>query len=267
MSGPLLLSGMRWGSTRLGVLSVTQPTGRGDFSIDDEFIFSNICEASAVAIYNHMAVAKVKQGNVEFLDTLVNAIEARDKYTRGHSERVSKYAVAVGLRLLLTRESLAHLHMIARLHDIGKIGIPDAILQKPGPLTDQEWRLIRRHTDIGANMLAQASLVSSAIDAIRDHHERLDGSGYPRGLTRPEIPLLARIIAVADTFDAMTTARPYRGAHPVAEAVAELKREGDRKFDPVCVDALIEALKSGELEVPDFTKQEESQPDNLQVTV
>jgi hypothetical protein len=248
MSGPLLLSGMRWGEVRLGVLSITEPVGRSDFGIDDEFVFSNICEASAVAIYNHMAVAKIKQGNVEFLETLVNALEARDEYTRGHSERVSQYAEAIGRRLMLSDQSMAHLQTVARLHDIGKIGIPDGILQKPGPLTDEEWDAIRAHPTIAAKILAQASVISSAIDAISHHHERLDGSGYPNGLAGTQIPLLARIIGVADTFDAMTSARPYHEPYSVAETIAELQRCRGRLFDPACADAMVEAVKAGEID-------------------
>ncbi len=247
MSAPLLFSGMRWGVSRLGVFSVTDPIGRTDFSIDDEFVFSNICEASAVAIFNHMALAKIKQGNVEFLETMVNAIEAKDRYTRGHSDRVSKYALAMGRSLALRDETLQQLQMTARLHDIGKIGVPDAVLLKPGRLNQEEWQAIQRHTDIGAKMLAQASIVSSTIDAIRGHHERLDGSGY-HGLTRPEIPIMARVIAVADAFDAMTTPRPYREPLGIEEALSELERCRNQQFDSACVDALIDCLNAGEFD-------------------
>lgn len=250
MSGPLLLAGMRWGKDRLGVLSVTEPIGREDFSAEDEFVFSNIREASAVAIHNHLAVAKVRQGNVEFLETLVNAIEARDKYTRGHSERVSHYAAAIGRRLMLGPEMLSQLQVAGRLHDIGKIGMTDAILLKAGALTEEEWEAIRRHTDIGAEMLANASPVSSALDAIRGHHERLDGSGYPHGLRGADICLPARILGVADAFDAMTTKRPYHEAMSVSSALVELKCQRGRKFDAGCVDALIETVNAGELGEP-----------------
>ncbi len=247
MSGPLMLSGMRWGHARLGVLSITEPYGRDDFSIDDEFVFSNICEASAVAIYNHMAVAKVKQGNVEFLETLVNAIEARDAYTRGHSERVCKYSLATGRAMRLDDETLSQLAIAGRLHDIGKIGMADAILLKRGEPSEAEWESIRRHPDIGAEMLVSASLVTSARDAIRCHHERLDGSGYPHGLKDEDIPLMARIIGVADAFDAMTTVRPYREAMSFPDALTELRRYAGRQFDAACVEAFLRAVEYGDL--------------------
>ena len=247
MSGPLMLSGMRWGNARIGVLSVTEPIGRKDFDIDDEFVFSNICGASAVAIYNHMAVAQVRQSNVEFLEALVNAIEARDKYTRGHSERVSTYSMAIAKRLLLSEDTVAAARMGGRLHDIGKIGMTDAILWKDGAPTEEEWNVIRRHPDIGADMLANASLVSSALDGIRCHHERLDGSGYPHALAGADIPLVGRIVGVADAFDAMTTARPYHEPLSDEEALAELRRCRHTTLDGASVDALADAVLSGEL--------------------
>jgi GAF domain-containing protein len=249
MSAPLLLSGMRWGAARVGVLSVTEPVARDDFTLEDEFVFSNICEAAAVALYNHMAIAKVKTGNVEILETLISALEARDNYTRGHSERVSEISLAIGRRLSLSSDSLEQLRVSARLHDIGKIGIPDAVLLKEGPLTDEERGLIRQHTDIGVRILSQASFLPGTMAAIREHHERLDGQGY-YGLIRREIPIVARIIAVADAFDAMTSARPYRRPMPVAKALAEVKRCRGQQFDEACADALVRAVEAGDLGEP-----------------
>jgi len=246
MCAPLLLSGMRWGNEHVGVLSVTEPIGRADFSLDDEFFFSNVCEAAAVAIHNQMAMAKIEESNMELLETLVKAIEARDEYTQGHSERVCEYALVIGRKLHLTKESLNYLRIAARLHDIGKIGIPDAILRKPGRLNEDEWHAVQQHPDIAIRMLSRASRIAPALEAIRHHHERLDGTGYPHGLREAEIPLLARAIGVADAFDAMTTARPYRQPMELANALAELRRGGNTQFDPGCVDALLEAIDTGE---------------------
>ena len=247
LSGPLMLSGMHWGNIRLGVLSVTEPIGREDFSVDDEFVFCNICQAAAVAIHSLKAVEKVKQGHAELLETLVNALEVRDPYTRGHSERVSRYAVVIGRRLMMSPESLTQLKIAGWLHDIGKIGIPDAILHKPGALTDQEHQIIRSHIEGAAEMLSRASLVANAMDVIVSHHERLDGSGYPQGLTGSEIPLPARIVGLADTLDAMTTARPYNQPVSIADAVERLTALRGTKFDPACVDALTAAVADGDL--------------------
>ena len=247
LSGPLMLSGMHWGNIRLGVLSVTEPIGREDFNVDDEFVFCNICQAAAVAVHSLKAVEKVKQGNAELLATLVNAIEVRDPYTRGHSERVSRYAVVIGRRLMMSPESLTQLKIAGCLHDIGKIGIPDAILHKPGALTDQENEIIRRHIQGAADMLSQASLVANAMDVILSHHERLDGSGYPQGLSGAEITLPVRIVGLADTLDAMTTVRPYNTPMSIDEAVEHLKGLRGTKFDSACVDALASAVADGEL--------------------
>lgn len=247
MSAPLLLSNMSWGKIRLGVLSITEPVGRDDFSIEDEFVFSNICEASAVAIHNHQAVAKVKRSNVEFLETLVNAIEARDTYTRGHSERVACYAVAIGRQMALSEQSIDELSMAGRLHDIGKIGMADELLYKRTTPSEDEWARIREHPVIATEMLTGASLVSGAMDAIRCHHERLDGSGYPNGLSDADIPLLARIVCVADAFDAMTTRRPYSEPLSLRDALGELLNGAGKQFDLACVEALTEAVGSGQL--------------------
>ncbi len=248
LSGPLMLSGMHWGNIRLGVLSVTEPIGREDFSVDDEFVFCNICQAAAVAIHSLKAVDKVKQGNAELLETLVNAIEVRDPYTRGHSERVSRYSVAIGRRLLMSDESLTQLKVAGWLHDIGKIGIPDAILHKPGALTDEEHEVIRSHIAGAAEMLSRASLVANSMDVILSHHERLDGSGYPQGLTGTQIPLSARIVGLADALDAMTTVRPYNEPLSVAQAVEHLKGLRGTAFDAACVDALAAAVADGEFD-------------------
>ena len=247
MSAPLLLSNMNWGKLRLGVLSITVPVGRDDFTIEDEFVFSNICEASAVAIHNHQAVARVKRSNVEFLETLVNAIEARDTYTRGHSERVARYAVAIGEQMSLSEKSIDQLNMAGRLHDIGKIGMADEILYKRTEPSEDEWDRIRLHPVTATEMLAGASLVSGALDAIRCHHERLDGSGYPQGLSGGDIPLPARVICVADAFDAMTTRRPYAEPLSLREALAELLKNAGKQFDLACAEALAEAVGSGKL--------------------
>jgi len=247
MSAPLLLSNMSWGKIRLGVLSITEPVGREDFSIEDEFVFSNICEASAVAIHNHQAVAKVKRANVEFLQTLVNAIEARDTYTRGHSERVALYAVAIGRQMALSEQSIDELSIAGRLHDIGKIGMADELLYKRTSPSEDEWARIREHPVIATEMLTGASVVSGAMDAIRCHHERLDGSGYPNGLSGGDIPLPARIVCVADAFDAMTTHRPYSEPLSLRDALGELLNGAGKQFDLACVEALAEAVGSGKL--------------------
>jgi putative nucleotidyltransferase with HDIG domain len=180
---------------------------------------------------------------------LTQAVEAKDSYTEGHLRRVSEYAVAVGSRLGLRGKDLEMLHYASMLHDIGKIGIPEEILRKRGPLNAQEAEVMRRHADIGARLLEKLDLLRDAAPIVRAHQERYDGAmdetrypGYPMGLTGDEIPLGARIIAVVDAFDAMTTTRPYRAALPVESAIAELRRQSGKQFDPRVVDAFLDEL-------------------------
>ena len=180
---------------------------------------------------------------------LTQAVEAKDSYTEGHLRRVSEYAVAVGSRLGLRSKDLEMLHYASMLHDIGKIGIPEEILRKRGPLNEQEAEVMRRHADIGARLLEKLDLLRDAAPIVRAHQERYDGAmdetrypGYPMGLMGDEIPLGARIIAVVDAFDAMTTTRPYRAALPVESAIAELRGQSGRQFDPRVVDAFLDEL-------------------------
>lgn len=180
---------------------------------------------------------------------LTQAVEAKDSYTEGHLRRVSEYAVAVGGRLGLRGKDLEMIHYASMLHDIGKIGIPEEILRKRGPLSEQEAEIMRRHADIGARLLEKLDLLRDAAPIVRAHQERFDGAmdetrypGYPMGLRGDDIPLGARIIAVVDAFDAMTTTRPYRAALPVDSAVGELRRQSGRQFDPRVVDAFIDEL-------------------------
>src|SRR5262249_15416821 len=154
--------------------------------------------------------------------SLALTVEARDAYTVGHCQRLARYATALGEALGLPPEELAALHRGAYLHDVGKIAVPDAILQKPARLTPEEYEVIKQHTVIGERLCGSLRSLLLVRPIVRHHHERCDGSGYPDGLVNGEIPLLAEIVAIVDTFDAVTTTRPYRAARPVDAAIAEL---------------------------------------------
>jgi len=167
------------------------------------------------------------------LRSLALTIEARDAYTVGHSERLARHAVALGVRLDLSSDDLAVLERGARLHDIGKIGIPDAILLKPGPLTSDEFALMKQHPLIGDRICGTLRSLKAERQIIRWHHERADGSGYPDGLSGDGIPLLAQIVAIADTYDAITTDRPYRRARSEDEACKELLADAVRGAWPL----------------------------------
>ena len=179
---------------------------------------------------------------------MVAAIDARELATRDHSENVAAYAVAVGQELGLDRERIMALRRAALLHDIGKITVAADILAKPGKLDPLEWAQIQRHPLVGATMLAHAGLMEES-GWIRHHHERMDGQGYPDGLLGERIPLEARIIFVADSFEAMTSDRPYRAGMEVDDAMAELRRHAGAQFDARIVDALVELIGRGELAV------------------
>jgi putative two-component system response regulator len=182
---------------------------------------------------------------VEALLSLANAIEARDGYTRGHVERVTCYAVATGAQMQLSPEQLRVLWVGALLHDVGKIGVPDQILKKPGKLTPEEYEVMKRHPSIGAAIMERSSFLRPALMGVLHHQERWDGSGYPSGLAGEDISLEGRILSVADTYDAIVTTRPYRGMKSPTDAVAELRRCAGTQFDPEVVEAFVAALERG----------------------
>lgn len=174
---------------------------------------------------------------------LSEAIEARDPYTRGHSARVSEFTCAVGERLGWDERRLAVLRLGGALHDVGKLVVSEAVLMKPGPLTEEEQTEVRSHPEVGARMVALDRTLRPALPSVLYHHERWDGCGYPVGRAGTEIPLEARILAVADCFDAMISDRPYRAALSSEDALAELRRCAGTQFDPAVVRAFIAVLE------------------------
>jgi diguanylate cyclase (GGDEF)-like protein/putative nucleotidyltransferase with HDIG domain len=180
----------------------------------------------------------LKERSTAAMESLSATVDARDSYTAGHSRRVQQLALAIGRELGLSQAELDLLGHAALFHDIGKLAIPDAILLKPASLTSEEWALMQRHADEGARIIDRLGFLGDAVPAIKHHHERFDGTGYPDRLTGEEIPLGARIIHVADALDSMLTTRIYRAARPPGEALAELKRAAGTQFCPRCVGAL-----------------------------
>ncbi len=186
------------------------------------------------------------------LQSLADALEVKDPYTWGHSVRVGRYAMAIAIELGLDEAQLVQIELGSRLHDIGKIGVRETVLNKEGPLTDEEYRHIMEHPVIGWRILSPLLRDAPvALAVVRSHHERVDGRGAPDQLTGEQIPIEARIAAVADSFDAMTSGRPYRAGMAVEDAVAELQRCAGSQFDEGCVAAFIRALEARAFPLPD----------------
>lgn len=181
----------------------------------------------------------IQQRNDDLFVTLAKVFDARDPYVSGHAAQVAEYAVAIGKAMKLAPERLEILRQSAYLHDIGKIAIPDAILHKPDRLTDSEYQIIKKHSDIGADFVESSSALSHLAPYIRYHHERWDGQGYPSGLTGEAIPLEARILNICDSVEAMASDRPYHRALSINQIIEEVKRCAGRQFDPQVVDAFI----------------------------
>jgi HD-GYP domain-containing protein (c-di-GMP phosphodiesterase class II) len=179
-------------------------------------------------------------GVVEAAQIFVESLEARDPYMGDHLRAVSRLALRIGLKMSLPSDQLDVLSLGALLHDVGKIGVPDRILQKPGRLTDDEYRIIKRHPVLGARMLASVRELAPTVPAVRYHHERFDGKGYPEGLGGESIPLVARVISVVDAFDSMVRERPYGYGISRETALEEIENNSGTQFDPQVVSALLE---------------------------
>ena len=195
------------------------------------------------SLFLRETITGLERGYTDVIVALVEAVEAKDPYTRGHTQRVAELSVLLGQELGLSADQLRTLNQAAMLHDIGKIGIPDDILHKPGPLSVEEFAVIQEHPVRGEQIIRRVRSLQAELSGVRSHHERLDGSGYPDGLRGAAIPLQARIIAVADVFDALTSHRPYRTAWPAERALAIIDQEAGSKLDPSCVAALHRVLQ------------------------
>jgi HD-GYP domain-containing protein (c-di-GMP phosphodiesterase class II) len=189
--------------------------------------------------------AEVHEAYLSTVRVLATAIETRDPYTGGHVERVAVFSVAIGRELGWKEEALGTLELGALLHDVGKIGVEDRILRKPGQLDPEEWAQMKRHPELGARLLAEVPFLKTSVGCALRHHERWSGGGYPGGLMGDAIPLEARIVAVADTCDAMTSDRPYRKGLAMSVALEEIERCSNTQFDPQVVAAFIRAVHAG----------------------
>jgi HD-GYP domain-containing protein (c-di-GMP phosphodiesterase class II) len=187
------------------------------------------------------------------IQMLAGAVDEKDPYTRGHSDRVTRYSLLIAKEMKLDDQFLETLRISAQLHDVGKIGIEDHILKKPGALTEEEFEVMKTHTTKGANILRPVTQLAEMLPGIELHHEALNGSGYPYGLQGDQIPMLARVIAVADTFDALTTNRPYQHAHTPDQTLQIIKNLAGKRLDPQAVEALLAVYGRGEIKIQRFT--------------
>jgi len=236
--------------TRKGVIGVINLNRKGDtepFTKDNLKLLSTMAHEAATVIENANLYKDLHDSYLGIILALVSALEVKDPYTRGHSDAVARYAVAIARRLDLSPYEIENIEVAAILHDIGKIGISEDILNKPGKLNDKEWDEVKKHPEFSLEIIDGIHFPWDIKPIILAHHERYDGKGYPAGLEGEEIPLGARIIAVADTFEAMTSDRSYRKGMNREGAIEELRRVAGTQLDPEIVKLFIEILMSGEI--------------------
>jgi len=224
-----------------GVINLDNNTSFTDDTIN---LLKSFSEQAAVAINNARLYQKIQDSYFEIVKALAQAIEAKDPYTHGHSERVMKYSLMIAQKFSLSKEEKDLLRYAAILHDVGKIGVRGIILNNPNGLTTEEYGEVKRHSIIGENIISPIELLQPIRPLIRHHHEWCNGKGYPDGLSKEDIPLGARILAVADAYDAMKSDRPYRKALTEETAIQELKRGNGTQFDPKIVEIFLEILKT-----------------------
>lgn len=242
MASPLMVR-----EKAIGVLAVANSREGDRYSDEDRELFKNFSAQAAVSIENTNLYERLQDTYLGAIGSLAAAIEARDPYTVGHSARVTQYAVAIAESMGLYKEEVEELRLAGLLHDLGKIGVPDSILNKPGRLTDEEYLAIKMHPALSMRIIEPLPHLGNIIPIIYHHHERYDGKGYLDGKARDGIPLGARVIAVADSYEAMTSDRPYRKALSREEAISELVNNAGTQFDPVVVEHFLRLLENPQL--------------------
>jgi putative nucleotidyltransferase with HDIG domain len=232
---------LKIGQKTIGVFELIH-TATQEMDEGDKQMLETLASQAAIAIENARLFEDTQRIYYETLKSLAKALEARDDYTRGHSERVADFSLAVAKELNLPDEECNIIYNSALLHDIGKIGVRDEVLLKPRRLTESEMEIIRKHPTYGKAILGPLKFLGEVSELVKYHHERWDGSGYPTGLKREDIPLASRIIGVADAYDAMTSTRPYRKALSHEQAIAEITKQNDVQFDPKIVEAFLKII-------------------------
>ena len=224
-------------------MNINSPKDKKHFDDRDLKLLTILADQAAMRLDNIELFNNLQSFYLEMVQTLARAIDAKDAYTYDHADRARKYAKEIAVKMNLPYTIVRNIEYAALMHDIGKIGIADNILLKSDSLTEEELKIIRKHPSIGYKILAPVKFLSPVAPMVLYHQEWYDGSGYPEGLAKEEIPLGARIVAVIDAYDAMTSDRPYRKAFPGKTAVQQLKKGAGKQFDPKIVDIFIEILK------------------------
>jgi len=231
----------------IGVLEAINKKGGEKFDKEDLSLFTSLADQVAIALDNSRLYHELEEMFFQTAESLADAIEKRDPYTGGHTQRVTSYSLATANYLPLGHLEKRWLKIASVLHDVGKIGIEDHILRKPERLNPEEFDLIKRHSQMGAEIIEHIRQLKEIVPGVKYHHEQIDGKGYPDGLKGESIPMIAKIVAVADTYDAMTTDRPYRRGLSKETAIEELKRCSGTQFDQEVVNAFIQAYEKGEI--------------------
>lgn len=231
-------------SRTIGVLNLARIAGRESFSNLDLEIINVLASQASITIENVRLYHNIRDNYLKTIRAFALAVEAKDEYTHGHSENVMKYTVVLARRLGLPDSEIELVKYAGLLHDIGKIGISEMILNKSGRLTDDEFEEIKKHPELGAKIIADVPFLKSLVPMVLHHHEFFSGGGYPSGIIGEEIPFGARILSVSDAYEAMTSNRPYRKALPQEQALNILKNEKGKQFDPQIVDAFLDIMYS-----------------------
>ncbi|OHD54412.1 MAG: hypothetical protein A2Y33_04525 [Spirochaetes bacterium GWF1_51_8] len=229
-----------------GVLTIANSKRNEEFSVDHLYLLKIVASVIVDVLENKILYQRLEKSYFETVSSLATALEAKDKYTRGHSERVMHFSVGIAEEMNIGRDTLREIKYAAVLHDIGKIGISENIITKPGKLTDEEYEVIQSHPEIGADILSSVDFLKNAKEFVRYHHEKINGTGY-YGKKLGEFPYEAMIIALADSFDALTSDRPYRKATHPEIALKELKKSVGKQFDQPTFDAFIRYLKKNNM--------------------
>jgi anti-anti-sigma factor len=247
--GIAVVAPMRFKNELVGILGLGAKLSGREFDAEELRLLGALVNLAAVNIETARLLDRTKKNYGGLVRALISAIEAKDEFTRGHTERVTLYVSSLADELRMNKSQKQDLLFGAVLHDVGYLGVPEEILRMPNGITEEQLEELRRHPLIGVNILKDIPLLRKAMDAVRYHHEWYDGSGYPDGLAGEDIPLIARIVAVADAFDAMTTDRRYRGAKSKEAALAEIERSRGAQFDPAIVNAFVALVESGRLDI------------------